>query len=176
MTAGFTFTATESKAQIDVPYIEDARANFAPYYSSRKTVAVAQSEVVAELDKLGAESVRFEKGHFDGTGIRRYGYRILFWYGSREGMIRAAGLPIRIYSEKKVDTVCLQALLNVRDWVKASVTAQVFSPGTDPLISHLLVDGERTVADYIADMGQLPQMNPSPLLDEGGEIAEGEIL
>lgn len=50
----FIFTPEQtSSAQIYVPFIEDARADFAPYYSAKKTVIEVQGEIAAELGKLG---------------------------------------------------------------------------------------------------------------------------
>lgn len=176
----FTFTPTGSQSQgIEVPYYEDARANYAPYYEAgrRKPVEEAKNEVITELAKLGAASIRFEEGFFKTSNdVQRHGFRVLFWYGTREGMLRAAGLPIRgSVTDAKLKKIRVQALLNIRDWAKVAVTAQVFSPGADPLIGHLLVDGQRTVSDYIAEMGQLPQINPAPSLTAGEKNGKGII-
>ncbi len=55
----------------------------------------------------------------------------------------------------------------------------MFSPGGDPLVPYLLVDGERTLAEYLAELGdgigeylrspqELPQL-------PGGEVIEGDF-
>jgi len=54
----------------------------------------------------------------------------------------------------------VQALLNVRDWLKATVTSMVFAPQSDILIPHLLVspDSDMTIADHIRSRGDIPQL------------------
>jgi hypothetical protein len=48
------------------------------------------------------------------------------------------------------------------------VTQPIFQPSAGhPLLMHLLVDGKRTVADYIAG-GRLPEL-------AAGEVVEGEF-
>lgn len=85
------------------------------------------------------------------------GYVIHFSLQGGPGAIRVAGLLIRLENEKKIKQVRVQALLNVRDWLKAAVTSQVFAPGNNVLYQHLLVDGQRTVADMFAT-GNMPML------------------
>lgn len=175
----FTFTPTALSAQDTpkVPYFEEARADFAPHYRSRKTAAQAQTEVINELAKLGAGGVMFQEGVFSNGKQRRYGYSIMFQYSGGQGLIRVAGLPLR-HKETPTKLVALkvQALLNVRDWLKSAVTAQVFSPGSDPLIPYMIVDrvGDEvfTVADYVHSKGRLPQLAPPEMVD----VLEGEVI
>lgn len=174
----FSFTPTEGRGEIHVPFLEDARADFAPYYDVRgKSIDKAQTEVITELAKLGAGGVMFQAGYF-GTGKdRRYGYNITFSYGGGQGIIRVAGLPIKLqHTDRKIEKARLQALMNVRDWLKGAVTTRVFSPGSDVLIPFMIVahtSGKAyTVADYIRSMGELPQLNPGPSV----EVFEGEII
>lgn len=159
----FHFTPTSTQmGLINVPYFEDARSDFAPYYDIRnKTLLEAQREIMQEMSKLGAGIVIFEDGYF-GKEQKRYGYRITFNYGDAKGLIRAAGLPIKqTETEVKLHKVRLQALMNVRDWLKATVTGMVFAPGSDILIPHLLIgDTGLTIADHIASTGNLPRLNP----------------
>ena len=165
----FTFVPIQNgTGTFDVPYIEDARADFAPYYDIRnKTVQAAQLEVTNELSKFGAGVLNFEPGKFLFGKKERYGFNVRFSYGGGTGIIRVAGLPIKNQAtEKKIKRVQIQALMNVRDWLKAAVTNRVFSPGSDVLIPFMLVDEtpgqEKTVAEYIATMKQLPHFNPHP--------------
>lgn len=155
MTQFFTPTP-DDKTVIQVPFIEEARASFAPHYSAKKTLAQAEREVIAELAKLDAGSIRFIEGSFS-FDKPRYGYRITFFYGGAQGRIEVAGLPIKgTVTKAKKKQVLVQALLNVRDWCKAAVTAKVFAPGINPLIPYLIIDGERTVAEVITSTGNLP--------------------
>lgn len=166
----FAFTSTEPAAATSVPYYEDARADFAPYYSSGKSVKVARAEVAAEVAKLGGVVIAFREG-FYGQKPRRYGYEIEFLLHDRRGVLRVAGLPMRRETPAKVEQVRVQALLNVRDWLKAAVTKPVFQPGSGhPLLMNLLVDGRRTVADWIAQHGRLPELTAGDVVD--GEFSE----
>lgn len=169
----FHFSPEEQQRRVEIPDFEDARADNTPYYASNKSTTKAKSEVLHELAKLGAGGTRFVRGHF-GEDPKRYGYAIRFHYGGREGLIRVAGLPIgKTHTEHKVHQVRLQALLNVRDWLKAMVTQQVFTPGSEPLIQFLLVDGQRTVTDAIVESGHLPRLNPA---GDEPPLLEGEIV
>jgi len=147
---------------VHVPSFEDARADFAPYYRSRATVDQAIAQVATELSKLGAYMVGITEGRFREEEVSRVGYELRFSHAGMMGMLRVAGLPIAGgETPAKVMSVRVQALLNVRDWLKAAITAQVFSPGTNPLLAHLLLpDGKTTVAEYIAKQGTLPQLAP----------------
>lgn len=173
----FTFTPTETDA-IKVPYFEDARANFAPYYSVKKSIEHAKTEVITELAKLGAGGVLFQPGYFGDGKDKRYGYNITFGYGGGQGLIRVAGLPIKhAQTDKKIENVRVQALLNVRDWLKGAVTARVFSPGSDVLIPFMIVatnlDGEPvTVADHLRSGYGMPLLNSGTATVLQGEIIE----
>jgi hypothetical protein len=155
-------------SELKIPYLEDARADFAPYYDVRnKTISQAQAEVTEQLGRLGAGVLHFQEGEFQIGNKTRYGFNIRFMYGGSQGIIRVAGLPIRLSkTDKKIHRVKIQALMNVRDWLKSAVTSQVFSPGSDVLIPYMLVDQtpghEKTVADHIAAMQSLPVYNPKP--------------
>lgn len=167
----FRFTPTGNQSNdLNIPNIEDARSDFAPYYTAYKnhTVESAKTQVITELAKLGAGGILFQEGYFEHGKAKRHGYNVYFQYGRAKGVIRVAGLPIgKSATETKIKQVRVQALLNVRDWLKAAVTSRVFSPGGDALIPHMLVDGQRTVADYIHAQGQLPQLNaPSEIVVE----------
>lgn len=161
MNAQFVFTPTEQQiAGVKVPFFEDARADLAPYYSSDKRIIDAQQEVVVELSKLGAGGVQFLEGFF-GVKPKRYGYEIRFAYLGGNGRMQVAGLPIKMEAtSKKVTQVRVQALLNVRDWLKSAVTSQIFAPGSYPLMQYLLVNPQQTLAEAALEARGLPDMNP----------------
>jgi hypothetical protein len=167
----FHFTPTQSSgARVDVPFLEDARADYAPHYRSGVSIAQAQQQVTTELSKLGAGVLAFQEGYFGIGKDRRFGYVIRFSYGGVQGAIRVAGLPMRAgVTEKKKAQVLVQALMNVRDWLKASVTARVFNPHSDPLVQYLLVDGQKTLVQAMYDSGRMPLLE-APAID--GEIVE----
>lgn len=164
------FTATENIVRLQAPFLEDARANFAPYYTTSLSIPRLQTEVSTELAKLGGMVLTFREGFFEMEGLKRYGYVIEFLFQqTSRGEIRVAGLPIRRETPAKVEQVKKQALAIVRDQLKASVTSRIFNPGYEPLIQFLLVDGQKTLTDYLMETHQLPPVNPSlPLLT--GEV------
>lgn len=160
---------TNMHGNIEIPFFEDARADFAPYYRSRSgDVADAQSEVTAEMGKLGAGVYSFLPGIYTAPdGRKRHGYEIQFYFGGAQGIIRVACLPFSgEATQAKLTQARIQALKNVRDWLKSAVTAQVFSPGASMLIPFMLVDGTHTVSDYIHSTGNLPRLNP-PVIENG---------
>lgn len=150
---------------VTVPFYEDARADFAPYYSSSKSIKAAQAELTAEMSKLNAAVISFQSGKFVVNNRQRFGYVIEFMMNGAVGRIQVAGLPIRGYTETKEIRVRVQCLLNVKDWLKAAVTMQVFSPDTSPLVPYLLVPGvdgqQYTIAELVMRRGELPML-PKP--------------
>lgn len=165
------FTPTSnSENRIEVPYLEEARADFAPYYSIKdvreKSISAVQGEVSKEITKLGGGAIWFQEGYFGRKPDERNGYVLHFEYGGIPARIIVAGLPIRdAATELKIKRVKLQALYILRDWLKAAVTTQVFSPGNHPLIQFLLIEGNRTLAEAIIETRKLPNLNP--LLETG---------
>jgi hypothetical protein len=166
----FTFTATDADARFQVPYLEDARADFAPYYDVRdREPRDAQNMVITELVKLGASAIIFREGFF-GTNPKRYGYLLTFQRGLYPAQMEVAGLPMKSETPNKIARVRIQALYVLRDWLKAAVTSQIFQPGSDPLVQFLLIDGKRTLSQVLIEDGHLPNINP--LLDSGN-VVEG---
>lgn len=166
----FDFTPTETERAFEVPYIEDARADYAPNYASGKTLDQAKADVGAELAKLGVSGFIFQEGTF-GSSPKRYGYQVTFFLGSAKGVMRIAGLPIRNETPKKIAQVKVQALLCLRDQLKAAVIARVFNPLAHPLVGYLLVDGQRTVTEVVAAQGHLPALEGLDYQSAGGTIA-----
>lgn len=167
----WNFTPTdkeEAGSGLTAPFFEDARADFAPYYASDKSEGDAKTEVRAELAKLGGNRVMFQAGFFTIADQKRYGYNIRFHTRGAEAIIRVAGLPIRRETDRRVEQARIQALLNVRDWLKAAVTSQIFTPGSNPLTPFILVDGQRTVAEVMeiyVQSGQIPRLPAGPQAD-----------
>src|SRR5688572_9123136 len=140
------FTPDDNTAndEIVVPFLEDARADFAPFYSSNKTVKQATAELEKEMAKLGASVLRVQSGKFSVNGKNRLGYLIEFTLYGMRGELTVAALPIRKSIPVKENQARVQALLNVVQWVQTMVTKRVFSPGANPLIPYLLAaDGRQ---------------------------------
>lgn len=157
------FEAETQSQTIYIPDFEDARSDFAPYYDIRNVeISDAQTQVSIELTKLGAGVFSIVPGSYTTPDNRkRCGFEIYFSFGGGHGLIRVAALPFRGEATKQKEIKArIQALYNVRDWLKAAVTAQIFSPGSSILIPFMLVDGKHTVADYIHNTGNLPRLNP----------------
>lgn len=164
----FAFTPTGATTTAKVPYYEDARADYAPYYNSQKTINAAQKEVAEELVKLGGVVMAFREG-FYGSKPRRYGYEIAFLLHEQRGVLRVAGLPMYRETETKKRHVQVQALLNVRDWLKTAVTQLVFQPlAAHPLMDHLLIDAQRTVGDVMTQQSRIPALGV-------GDVVDGEF-
>lgn len=178
---GFEFKPSQDTNRLlPAPFFEDARADTAPNYATKKTPDVAKAEVIAELAKLGGIAVYFTEGAFEDGKLKRWGYEVRFTLDGRPGMFRVAGLSMRNPTPEKKQRVLAQALLTVRDWVIAMVTMKVFMPGTEPLIQFLLVDGaggSQTVTDYIVTVGKLPQMPIAlPALTPKIDVVDGVVV
>jgi hypothetical protein len=156
--------------EIPIPYIEDAREDYAPFYRSRKTIPQVQGEISQELAKLGGYVSMYRPGWFQ-ENPRRYGYEIHYIWNGATSLIRVAGLPMRVESDLKKQQVAVQALCIVREWLIGAVTSKVFLPGTHPLLQFVLMPGQpepTTLADFLLRHGKLPALlaaGPSSVVD-----------
>lgn len=160
-------------AHITVPYIEDANAKTAPYYSSTKSVEQAKSDVSGHLETLGGGILSFQGGSYVINGKQRFGFVIRFTldvepFNGAEGVIRVAGLPIRSHTPAKERQVKVQALLIIADWLKAAITSRVFSPDAHPLVPYLLVPGGDGQVQTVTEAVVQIVKKDVPLLVEGG--------
>lgn len=172
MNKTYSFTPSQSEgSRFIVPYFEDAKASIAPYYSTHMKVVSAMELVIKELSKLGGAQPHFIEGTFKIAGQTRYGYEIRFLYGGLPAEMVVAGLPMRaIETQIKRNRVLAQALLIVRDQLKAAISGKIFAPTSDPLMQYLLIeDGSQTVAQAMHQSGRFPQLM-MPAID--GEIVE----
>lgn len=168
------FTPDEDQdAGAKVPYYEDARADYAPYYSTstRRNWSVSKAKLAlqSEMSKLGGTVVDYLEGTFEGEKTRR-GFIIKFLLNGKPGRLTVACLPIRSWTQVRHDAARIQALLIIRDWLKAQVTSMIFSPGNNPLVPHLLTAKGQTLAEMIADRADLDM----PRLEAG--VIDGEII
>lgn len=153
------------------PYFEEATAEFAPYYTVGAhgvTEPQVKLDVTEEIAKLDGEILGFQKVKYEG----RFGYMIKYHLRGLPGVIHVAGLPIKHKAtDKKISHVRVQALCNVRDWLKSAVTAEIFSPGCNILASHLLVPGSTfdnpvTVVQHLMGEGELLIPSSVPIIVE----------
>jgi len=156
----FNFTPDDHQQEaLQVPYIEDARADMARLYSSDKTINQAKSEIEINLARLGAALVSLQSGTFNVNGQDRIGYVLRFrWHGA-EGNFPIAGLPIRKRTEAKERQVRVQALLNIAAWLDTCWALQVFSPQSMPLIQYLLTGDGKRVIDHMLASGAVPMLS-----------------
>ena len=156
------FEIDESKkSDLPIPYFEDATASFAPYYTVGRhgmSEANIKLQISEEINKLNGDILGFQKVTYDG----RFGYMNKYSLNNAPGVIHVAGLPIKYtVTEQKKTYIRVQALCNVRDWLKNAVTAEIFSPGCNILASHLLVPGSTfddpvTISQYVMQRKELP--------------------
>lgn len=143
----------------EVPFFEDATARTAPNYSTDRKLTDCVALVVKNLRRLDASMPELIPGQFQIAGQTRMGYELRFFLGTVEGVIRIAGLPMRLPSAKKEDRVKAQALLTIADWLQNAYTARIFNPDMQPLLPFLLLpDGKTTVAQHITQQGSLPML------------------
>lgn len=154
----------EQQEEILVPYIEDAvgKSDTVPYYSSTLTVDRAKKDVISVLGLLHATGY-FEEGDFQIGKHKRRGYILHFTLGTAPGRIMVAGLPIYKVTPNKLDQVRVQALLNLRDWLRNAITQQIFTPGANPLVPFLLLpDGIDTITEAMIRGNHMPTLLPPP--------------
>jgi hypothetical protein len=154
----FQFVPDEDPVHtIKVPYLEEARSDIAPYYRSEIPIDRAQREFEDNMTRIGATVQAIMPGKFlaTGTQVERYGYVVRFQMYQRPGVMRIAALPIRSETKQRIMVARRQALLNLRDWVKAAITAQVFAPDSVPFMPFMLIDETRTIGDLMREQGYL---------------------
>lgn len=165
-----------------IPFLEQATAETAPFYTTSLTMPKAIQKLTLSLARLGGILIEIQNGYFPfespeykGKKFKRYGGVIAYMYSGRMGYIKFAGLPIlREETAIKVARSRVQAVLIVNSWLTATYTQKVFTPGdfANPLILHLLVDGKNTVSDVLHGKGgNLPQIS-APAKD----YIEGEFI
>lgn len=134
---------TPSTAQISVPYFEDAKADRASGYRTRKTIDDLRLEVAALITQLGGAGVRFDQGLFNGSP-KRYGYIINFMILGANGnvipcRIPIAGLPMRSETQIKKSQVLAQVLYAFAEYLQGELNALRFRPGYSPFAAYAAI-------------------------------------
>jgi len=162
----------EAKAP-EVPWFENASAELGIRgHATKKPIEVLKTEIKAAMSKLGGGVTSFVSGKFP-TKPPRYGYQIIFNYGSREGRIEIAALPIKKETPGKRKQALKQALYTVREMLDSQFNSGVLIPGSAPLIPYMLDDKGRTLAEALSKEDSIPLL--SPPLEEGEDYEEGEF-
>jgi hypothetical protein len=164
------FTADKGNT-VQVPFLEDAKANNAPNYASSREPEQAISDVIAILGILGVGFLGAIAGQFSANGVKRYGYVIRFALGTGIGEIRVAGLPMKTETADKIRRAKVQSLLTARDLFQAIHQTRMFIPGAeDFLMLYMLVDPVNkpgvTVRDHLRANGNMPQLPDAIQIDK----------
>lgn len=158
----------------EVPWFEDASAELGiKGHGTRKSIETLKTEVKAAMSSMGGGVSAFLNGRWPGKPLR-YGYEIRFAYGSREGRIQIATLPMRHETPGKKEQALKQALYTVRDALEAQFNAGILMPGNAPLVGYLLDDHGRTMGEVLSGEMGVPLLSP-PIIggdDPGGNDQE----
>lgn len=153
--------------QQDILYFEDANSSNSQFHAShgRRDIPSAQEEVRRAISRLGGAIVQFIPVIFENPD--RVGYLIEYVFrGGAFGQYPIAGLPIRSSTEKRHEAARIQALMVAAQMLDSAANAQRHMPLSNPLLLHLLADGQKTIAQMIAERQSLPD---TFLLTNGSE-------
>ena len=142
----------------EVPYYEDSQKLDIPGRGTEKKVVTLQQEVIQMLARLGGSSVNFVPGIYNDGPRERYGFQVQFWYGSAQGRIDCAALPIRTKTDRQKERALAQALYLLRDELQAMVHSQIYKPGSVPLVPYLIGPNGQTVTEYLVETQNVPQL------------------
>lgn len=162
------------KKEATIPWFEDAKAELGiKGHSTNKSITELKIEIKSAMSRLGGGVTSFITGKFD-TIPARIGYEIRFNYGSREGKIEIAALPLKKWTSTKETQSKKQALFTVREMLEAEFNSGMLVPGSAPLIPFLLDDSGNTLAEALHLQAGIPLL--SAPIEEASEIVEGEIV
>jgi hypothetical protein len=137
-------------------YFEDAGAENSQYHKSRRDIESAQQEVQTAINRLNGAVTQFIPVIFENP--ERVGYIVEYVFrGGAFGQLPIAALPIRQETPRRRERARVQALLIAADMFHAAANAQQHTPLNNPLLLHLLADGEHTIAQMIAERQELPE-------------------
>lgn len=162
------------KKDVTIPWFEDAKAELGiKGHSTSKSLSELEMEIKAAMARLGGGVTSFITGKFD-TLPPRIGYEIRFNYGSREGKIEIAALPIKKWTATRERQSKKQALYTVRDMLEAEFNSGMLIPGSAPLVPYLLDDGGRTLSEIMHEQAGVPLLSAPLKESEAGEVVEDD--
>jgi hypothetical protein len=149
----FVSNGKPNKDLTHIPFFEDqGKVDIMNYNESTKSRAVALSELLLEISNLDGYGVTYQYGTFLGLEtVNRCGYVIDFYCEARMIRMRVLALPTK--EPENEEQAVVQALLNMRDWLRASSVARVFSPGVDIMKLLQFVD-ENLASTLFLDTGE----------------------
>ncbi len=152
------------KKEAAVPWFEDAKAELGiKGHSTNKSIEELKIEIKSAMSRLGGGVTLFISGKFP-TSPARIGYQIQFSYGSREGRIEIAALPLKKYTSTKETQSKKQALYTVREMLEAEFNSGILVPGSAPLVPFLLDDQGNTLAETMHIQSNIPLLS-APIKD-----------
>lgn len=158
----YQFRIDRSAFQQDgILYLEDATSKNSQFHAVNLSLEEGENRVRMSISKLGGAVVQFIPVIFEQP--ERYGYLIEYVFkGGAFGQMPIAGLPIRTkkhtqYFPKKVEQARKQALYVAAQMFDSAYNSMRHMPLSNPLLMHLLVDGQKTIAQMIAERQELPE-------------------
>lgn len=140
----------------DILYFEDATSKNSQFHAVNRSLTEVQESVRISMGKLGGAVTQFIPVIFEDP--KRYGYLIEYVFrGGAFGQFPIAALPIRREQPHLVEKARKQALMVASHLMDASYNVQQHTPMSNPLLLHLLVDGQTTIAQMIAERQALPE-------------------
>ena len=161
----------------EIPWFEDASSELGVKgHGTRKSIDELKTEIKSAMSKLGGGVTSFISGTYPTVPVR-LGFLIEFKYGTREGKIEVAALPMKKDTPAKRRDALKQALYTVRESLEAQFNSRLNMPGNAPLVGWLLDDQGRTLSEVLAGDAGIPLLTP-PLRegDEDLEVVEGELV
>lgn len=164
------------KKEAIIPWFEDAKAELGiKGHSTSKSLSELEMEIKAAMARLGGGVTSFITGKFD-TLPPRIGFEIRFNYGSREGKIEIAALPIKKWTNTRETQSKKQALYTVREMLEAEFNSGMLVPGSAPLVPFLLDDSGRTLSEVMHEQAGIPLLSAPIKESVDSEIVEGELV
>lgn len=140
----------------EILYLEEANASNSQYHAVHRSLDEAQDDVRRAIARLGGAIIQFIPVIFENPD--RKGYLIEYVFkGGAFGQYPVAGLPIKKPTDNREEKARKQALMVASHMLDAAANAQRHMPLSNPLLLHLLADGETTIAQMIASRQELPE-------------------
>lgn len=158
MTFTFRIDTEALQGKDGILYFEDANASNSMYHGSKRNLDEAKEEVRRSMARLGGAVIQFIPVIFELPYGR--GYLIEFVFrGGAFGQYPVSGLPVKTTNPSPVrdEKSRVQALLVAAHYFDAAYNSKQHMPMSNPLLLHLLADGEKTIAQMIAERQELPE-------------------
>lgn len=160
--------------QSEVPWFENASSELGiKGHGTKKSVDTLKTEIKAAMSSLGGGVTAFLHGHWNGPP-QRYGFEIRFNYGSHEGRMQIACLPMKHETPSRKEQCLKQALFTIRDVLESQFNAGIMMPGNMPLVGYMMDDKGRTMAEVLSEQG-VPLLSPPISEGTSDDVVEGEF-